>query len=397
MNWRIVSISRNGWTIRGLGDRKGALWRKFNFLLLTTGIAASARPSDFDSRGGQFIGFSHFSSFKKEQAQGGNELILTSPEVVTGLKSDEIVAAWNVLSPSGASLKSEIRAVYPGHKTKFYTMGLWSGDRSRHPRESVRNQKDDDGDVLTDTLVLKMPCERFQVRLTLEAEQDSRPKLKFLGLSFLDSKASTSLLPPNRRAWGKLLHVPERSQLRYPGGKSLCSPTTVSMLLSYWSGQLDRPELDHDVPDVVQGVYDPGWQGTGNWSFNTAYAGSFKGLRAYVTRLSDLSEVEDWIANGIPVGLSVCYNKLRGISAPPSGHLVVCVGFTSDGEVILNDPGTMENVQKTFPRTAVNAAWANSRNTVYLIYPENARVPKDRFGHWATRPRNEWLFGKGGR
>jgi hypothetical protein len=68
-------------------------------------------------------------------------------------------------------------------------------------------------------------------------------------------------------------------------------------------------------------------------------------MRAYTTRLCDVAELEDWIARGIPVGLSVCYNRLRGKSREPSGHLVVCVGFTESGDVIVNDPGTREKVR----------------------------------------------------
>ena len=69
--------------------------------------------------------------------------------------------------------------------------------------------------------------------------------------------------------------------------------------------------LDGDVPEVVKGVYDPAGGGTGNWVFNTAYAGSFRWMRAYTTRLSDVTELEGFTAHGIPVGLSVCYNRLR--------------------------------------------------------------------------------------
>jgi hypothetical protein len=170
--------------------------------------------------------------------------------------------------------------------------------------------------------------------------------------------------------------------MSYPNGKVLCSPTTVSMLLTFWSQQLKRPDLDHDVPDVVAGVYDSNWHGTGNWPFNMAYAGSYPGLRAYVTRLTDVSELEDWIAQGIPVGLSLCYDRLRGKGPGPNGHLVVCVGFTTNGDVVVNDPGTTLHVRKTFPRKNLIYAWSYSRNTVYLVYPEDAEVPKDRFGHW---------------
>jgi hypothetical protein len=108
-------------------------------------------------------------------------------------------------------------------------------------------------------------------------------------------------------------------------------------------------------------------------------------MRAYTTRLSDVSEVEAFIARGIPLGLSLCYNRLRGKSREPSGHLVVCVGFTKDGDVIINDPGTSQKVRKIFPRANLVDAWAYSKNTVYLVYPVNTPLPKDRFGHWESR------------
>jgi len=48
--------------------------------------------------------------------------------------------------------------------------------------------------------------------------------------------------------------------------------------------------------------------------------------------MSDIAEIEDWIANVIPVGLSVSYDRLRGKGSGRSGHLIVCVGFTETGD-----------------------------------------------------------------
>ena len=157
--------------------------------------------------------------------------------------------------------------------------------------------------------------------------------------------------------------------------------------MTYWSKKLNRSELDHDVPDVVKEVYDSNWHGTGNWAFNMAYAGSFPGMRAYVTRLSDVCELEAWIERDIPVGLSLDYDRLRGKGPGPNGHLVVLVGFTKDGDPIINDPGTSEHVRKTFARKNLIDAWGCSRNTVYLIYPENVIPPDDSFGHWFSSRR----------
>ncbi|MGA2657872.1 MAG: C39 family peptidase [Verrucomicrobiota bacterium] len=359
------------------------LWRKRGVVGAMVGLAlAAAGAGELDPRGGQFIGFARFSAFAPSAGELPGEEVLTSPELAARIHWDELVASWNAEMPEGAYLKVEARALYPRRATKYYTMGLYSGNPSRHPRQSVRNQADADGVVATDTLILKEPCGRFQVRLTLGGD-DRRPAgLKFLGLSLTDSKAAPPALPSNRAAWGKTIPVPERSQMAYSNGVVLCSPATVSMIMSFWSRILNRPELDPGVPEVAKAVYDPVWQGTGNWPFNTAYAGSYPGMRAYVTRLTDLAELEDWIAQGLPVGLSVCLNRLLGRQGPPSGHLVVCVGFTKEGDLVINDPGTRQNVRKVLPRKNVISAWAYSKNAVYLIYPENARLPEDRFGHW---------------
>ena len=348
-------------------------------------VFMTASSKSFDARGGQFIAFRSFSSFQKSAGGQPAEVVLTSRVIRTRIAWDELIASWNAEMPASTYLKIEVRAIYPAHATKWFVMGLWSGDPARHPRESVRRQRDEDADVKTDTLVLKQPADRVQVRLTLGSDGTETARLKFLGLSLLDTQTSSAPLPPNRAAWGKTLDVPERSQMAYENGGVLCSPTTVSMLLAYWSGKLKRPGLDHDVPEVAAAVHDPKWIGTGNWAFNTAYAGSLPGLRAYTARLSDVAELEAWIAKGIPVGLSLCYNRLRGKSREPSGHLVVCVGFTENGDAVINDPGTSRNVRKVFPRANLVDAWAYSKNAAYFIYPENFKVPKDRFGHWDSR------------
>lgn len=339
------------------------------------------RAEDPPARGNQFIPFRSLGRFEKSAGTNG-EIIFTSKELRPRIKWDELIVSWDVAMRSNSFMRIEARAIYEDRASKWFTMGLWSDDPTKHPRESVRRQRDEDGDVKTDTLVLKRPAERVQVRVTLGAEGKRKPKLQLLTLSLLDTSVTPEVLPPNRAAWGKTVEVPERSQMAYENGGVLCSPTTVSMMLAHWSQRLKKPALDHDVPEVVKGVYDPKWGGTGNWVFNTAYAGSLPRMRGYTARLSDVSELEDFIARGVPVGLSLCYNRLRGKGREPSGHLVVCVGFTENGDVVINDPGTSKKVRKTFPRASLIDAWAYSRNAVYLIYPDGAKLPKDRFGHW---------------
>jgi hypothetical protein len=219
------------------------------------------------------------------------------------------------------------------------------------------------------------------------------PHVKFVGLAFLDTRAAPPLLAPNRQVWGTVIPTPERSQLSYPRQKGWCSPASLSMVLTRWATVLGRPELALDVPEVAAGVFDAGLDGTGNWPFNTAWAGKFAGMRAYVARLSGLEELEQWVEAAIPVILSAPWHLLApGRTDTGNGHLIVCIGFTAQGDVVVNDPAANlskgQPVRRVYRRQDVLNAWKRSGNTVYLVYPQSARIPPARFGHWEAKAQN---------
>jgi hypothetical protein len=60
------------------------------------------------------------------------------------------------------------------------------------------------------------------------------------------------------------------------------------------------------------------------------------------------------------------------------GHLMVIVGFTEDGRLVLNDPFAPTNpeVRKIVGRAEWEAAWLNSsRGVVYVIHPAGVALP----------------------
>ncbi|MBI3721228.1 MAG: C39 family peptidase [Fimbriimonas ginsengisoli] len=273
-----------------------------------------------------------------------------------GLNWDEAIVSWNVRPAAGARLKVEARVVYPDTTTKWYVMADWSLDG---PRTSVDGQRDDYGDVLTDTP---------------QAAPPSTPA----------TAAGARAPEPNRAAWGKVLEAPKKVQHDYPHGNVLCSPTSLSMVLGYWSGQLARPDLSHDVPEVEASVWDVAYKGAGNWPFNMASAGSHPGIRAYVARLASVRELEDWVVAGGPVVASVSLQLLKGKTLDrktEQGHLVVLVGFSKEGDPVFNDPNEHDRLS-TYKRADFEAAWAYSQRTVYLVYPESFVPPKCPEGHW---------------
>lgn len=279
----------------------------------------------------------------------------------------ELLPSWNALTPAGTWLTLEARAQVNGRWTGYYSFGRWSGDAGR---TSLEGQGDADGDLLTDTLRLKKSAQRYQYRLTLSGQAGASPAVRLVALTATGKVRAGAA--SDRAAWGKVLNVPPRSQMVFPAGEGWCSPTSLSMVLAYWGHNVS-------VPEAAAGTYDQVYKGTGNWAFNAAYAGSL-GVTAYATRLGGLGDVERLILAGVPVILSVGWRpgELPGAPIPRSdGHLIVAVGFTAGGDVVVNDPagGGDAEVRRTYPRAALERLWqSHSGGTVYVLYPPD-RAP----------------------
>ena len=134
-------------------------------------------------------------------------------------------------------------------------------------------------------------------------------------------------------------------------GDVFCSPTTVSMLLSHWEPETQAARTGLRCSRSGEGVYDPVWGGTGN-GFQHRLRRLFRWMRAYTTRLSDVSELEGFIAKGIPVGLSLCYNRLRGKKVAAERASCGLRWLHQDWRCDHQRSGTSKNVRKTFPRAS---------------------------------------------
>ncbi|MDH7601209.1 MAG: C39 family peptidase [Armatimonadota bacterium] len=302
-----------------------------------------------------------------------------SPEIKVDGGFDQAVISWNAYTPLGAYIRVYLAAKVGANWTPWYKMGLWTRDERPEPRTSFKGQDDEWGRVDTDVLVLKKPAQAIKARLELgSVDGCAYPILRFVSVCVTNTSAPRPTDAPVKSAWGRELDVPELSQLSVEGGRGWCSPTSVAMVLGYWAKKLNRPELAVSITEAAQGVYDKAWGGTGNWTFNIAFAGEFSGIRAYVTRFSNIADIEKRVLQGIPVIVSLDYNKLnRRKTEAPMGHLMVVRGFTRFGNVIFNDPWARldkgQKVRKIFKREDLERSWlgpGGSHGTVYLIMPE---------------------------
>jgi len=316
----------------------------------------------------------------------------TSPWVRPGFALTELVPSWAASTPRGTLVQVDVRAVsVSGTRTSWDGLGRWAGPDTTFRRTSMGSQRDDLAHVATDTFRATYGAFRsWQLRVTLlrRAGTAVTPRVGTVGAMVSDLPhvdGVTTSAPGVAR--GVTLPVPRYSQMvhagEYPryggGGEAWCSPTATAMVLAYYRrlppasayAWVRRSYVDRVVDHVARMTFDHGYDGTGNWPFNTAYAASRTG-HAFVTRFRNLRGVERMVRAGIPVVASVTFGRgqLRGAPiAATNGHLLVVVGFTRAGNVVVNDPAarTRAGVRRTYDRGQFEDAWLKR-------YPSNGRM-----------------------
>ena len=367
IRWRAADSGFSGWMISGV---------KLN----------SSGALEFDSAGAESGSDPAGAYNNKNYYNGGTFFVgeAVSPEITTGFNYQEAIASWNASTPEGTWVEIQFRARYGSRWSKWYVLGIWAADGSTVERHSVQSQGDGDGYVAVDTFVStnkKETTDKFQLKLRLFSEDgNATPIVKNASVAYSTSAPKSARTSAGNPAlWGTSINVPECSQMVYPdGGEVWCSPTSTAMVLAYWDQ--DTGECEPRVRAAVEGVYDWIYDGHGNWPFNTAYAAT-RGYEGYVARLTSLAKAEEYIAAGVPVIMSIAWDKgelTNADIASTNGHLLVLVGFDPEGNPIVNDPASPDNesVQRTYLRSEFEPLWLQaSGGTVYLIYPGAKSVP----------------------
>ena len=306
---------------------------------------------------------------------------VTTADLDPLLSFDSAVVSWNADTPAGTWILVEASARVGSAWTAWYRMGVWASGGSDITRHSFDGEQDAHGHVATDTIVLDQPADAIRARVTLfSADGKVTPTLRRLSIALADT-ASQAPPPAAGIAWGTTLDVPQRSQMVFAnGGEVWCSPTSTSMVMDYWSQKKGDVAWNVPVPTAAAGTYDAVYAGTGNWPFNVAYAASF-GLEGAVGWFHSASDLEPWIAAGVPIVVSARWMAGELDNAPvqsTTGHLLVVVGFEANGDVIVNDPAAASDaeVRRTYKRAQFEHAWVGtSRGVVYEIFPSDVAVP----------------------
>ncbi len=293
-----------------------------------------------------------------------------SPEIETDFPATEFIPSWNAQTPqdTGAAFDIRVRMVSTGEWSPWMYMGQW-GRTLQGPHRRISFDK---GEVHVDILRLTEPADAFQLRATLlswDLNREAKPSLQRLALVYsghLDGPAVQADAGPAER-WARDLGVPFRAQ-RWEDpaiGGSICSPTSVSMVMEHWG--VSRPTLEN-----AMAIYDPDYGIFGNWVRGTQRAGEL-GLDAWVDRFRSWEKVKETIAAGQPIIASI---KFRAGTFPSnvmnatSGHLIVIRGITPEGDLIVNDPASPDRGNGiVYKADELAQAWFDVGGVGYIIRP----------------------------
>lgn len=322
----------------------------------------------------------------------------TSPWAKTGFSAKRLVPSWNVAKRDDTWVRVSVR-VRSGRTTGSWdTVAIYGFTSATVRKASAPTQSDDLASLDTDTIRANRSTgfDSWQVKIDLLRAKGSSSSPVVTSIGAVASSYATRSIPTSATSMTatKVLDVPRYSQMVHEGhhpewdngGEAWCSPTSTAMVLKYFktgpkaSDYAWEKGVDGQVDHAARYTYDRRYEGTGNWPFNTAYASRY-GLNAFVTRLYSLREAEQFIKAGIPLVASIAFNR-GGLDGSPltstPGHLLVIVGFTRTGQVVVNDPAGSRNstVRRTYSRAQFEKAWqGGSGGVVYVIHPASKKLP----------------------
>lgn len=280
---------------------------------------------------------------------------------------NRLVPSWIINTPYNTLAQVDVQVRVDNTWTMWYPLGEWSTNYN----SASASGSDTYGYVSIDTIIVRSgyKADAFRFRVTLTTKDRSvTPEFKGFTVTAFDNLNPPTTQIQLQTGWLTDLPVPMRSQMIEDPkvANSICSPTSVSMVLDYWG-------INRTTEQIYDLVYDTGAKIYGNWPFNTAIAGSF-GLESYVDYFFNVDEIKNKIAEGYPVVCSIAFGTGELDGAPissTSGHLLVVRGFVihdNQEYVICNDPAAPDNssVRREYKVEQFRDAW---KGWVYIIHP----------------------------
>lgn len=277
---------------------------------------------------------------------------------------DRALPSWNGQAPHDeAAFKVFIRVPSGDDWSPWLTVGFWKNNLW----SSYGSTDYSGGEVAIDYLKLNHYTDRWQFKVILKrsSEEVPSPSIHQLSLFVSDSRTTdqvsiSELVDDSPEA----IFIPTDFYYQYELdpviGPSICSPTTVSMIIRSF-------DIDVDPVPFARATKDPYWGIFGVWPRVVQHASEY-GLNGTVTRYRSWSEVRRVLANDGRVALSIGQPLY-------AGHLVMLAGFDAYGDPIVHDPAKSNGYSYMHSKYSLSRAWFDKGGIAYTFYePDNPMV-----------------------
>lgn len=265
--------------------------------------------------------------------------------------------SWNGSAPGDSGgFRVLIRVPYLNGWSPWLDVGYWKANL--WPSKTTHFSG---GWIDVDILDLYYYTDQWQFAVELKRNPGvvTSPTLSLLSLFVSDSRTTqnldyTSILADKPEQ----IFIPTTFLAQYrlsnEIGGSICSPTTVSMILLSYKIPVDPLQFAWDT-------YDPYWKMFGVWPRVVQNASEY-GLVGTVTRYRSWSQAREVLAKGGRIGMSIGKPLYEG-------HLVMLAGFTSNGDPIVHDPArTYDGYAHIFNKTDLSHSWFDKGGVAYTFF-----------------------------
>lgn len=266
--------------------------------------------------------------------------------------------SWNGVASSDESsgFKIEMRFLINNEWSKWLSAGYWD----KYIWGSYGPTNFDYGEIDIDNVKLYEYATTFQYRVRLKRNYLDYKSASIRRLSFAVSDSEhpvdiDAIVADNPDPIFIKTNFLWQFSIDDEIGGSICSPTTVSMiLLSY--------DIDVDPLSFAQRTYDPHFHLFGVWPRVVTHASEY-GLTGAVTRYRTWSEARTVLDNGGRIAMSVGQPLY-------SGHLIMLAGFDDDGNPIVHDPAKSNGESYVYDKEDLSKSWFNKGGVSYTFYPD---------------------------
>lgn len=317
---------------------------------------------------------SNYNLERMENVEINNNYLILSSNALTGSYESDIfltnslislVGSWSAITGIDNTVELLVRVRVGDKWSSYLSYGIWGLGRQNKGNTTVSTEGL--AKMSTDELIIlnnqKANAVQYQVILRRDKLTSTSPKLSLVSLALelknYDYYVNTEFLPEVVD-----YEVPMLNQNIVPIiGKSICSPTSTTMLLKYKGYNFTNEDSEYEHRYIAKLVRDYGHNIYGNWVYNTAVIGAL-GLESYVLRMYSLAELKYHLALIGPVAASV-KGDMEGLYTT-NGHLIVIRGYKEiDGKTyfICNDPN-LKYVYCEYSEETIMKTW---RSIVYVI------------------------------